>query len=199
MRKISPQQRREHSDPHENNRPVPQFVLVLAGLLGIYGVGYILIANPNTPAAWGDGRTMVELSAGSATTPGNVTNVLDGAALFTARCAACHQATGTGLAGVFPPLANSEWVKGADRTLVAIVLNGIEGELTVNGTKYNGVMPSFKGMLNDAEIAAITSYIRGAWGNGGGHIAPQLVTEMRKETAERSPFHGDEDLPKFGK
>lgn len=198
MSKISPQERREHSDPRENNRPVPQYVLWLAGLLGIHGVGYILIANPNTPPAWGDGRTMAELSAGSATAPGNAANALDGAALFTARCAACHQASGEGLVGVFPPLANSEWVNGADRTLVAIVLNGIEGELTVSSTKYNGVMPSFKGMLNDEEIAAITSYIRGAWSNGAGPIAPQLVTEIRKETAERGPFHGDEELSKFG-
>lgn len=197
MRKISPQQRREHSDPHENSRPVPRFVLGLAGLLGIYGVGYILVENPNTSPAWGDGRTMAELSAGNAA-PGNATNALDGAALFTARCSACHQASGTGLAGVFPPLANSEWVKGAERTLVAIVLNGIEGELTVSSIKYNGVMPAFKEMLSDDEIAAIASYIRGAWGNGAGPIAAQVVTEMRKETGVRGPFHGDEELARLG-
>ncbi|GFE86987.1 c-type cytochrome [Steroidobacter agaridevorans] len=198
MRKISPQQRREHSDPHENTRPVPRFVLGLAGLLGIYGVGYILIENPNTSPAWGDGRTLAELSAGSVSAPGNAANALDGSALFTARCAACHQASGTGLAGVFPPLANSEWVKGAERTLVAIVLHGVEGELTVSSTKYNGVMPPFKEMLSDEEIAAIASYIRNAWGNGAGPIAAQVVADMRKETGERGPLRGDEELARFG-
>jgi mono/diheme cytochrome c family protein len=199
MKKISPQQRREHSDPHENNRPVPNFVLVLAGLLGLYGVGYIFTSNPDSSPQWGDGRTMAELSGGGAApASGGTSDAINGEALFTARCAACHQASGAGLAGVFPPLAGSEWVQGKDSTLVAIVLNGIVGELTVRSQTYNGVMPPFKDQLTDAEIAAIATYLRGAWGNSSGPIAEQTVAEIRKQTADRAPFQGNAELAASG-
>lgn len=200
MRKISPQQRREHRDPHENNRPVPRFVLALAGLLGLYGVSYIFTSNPSSSPQWGDGRTMAELNGSSAVAKsGGTSTAIDGGALFTARCAACHQAGGTGLAGVFPPLAGSEWVKGKESTLVAIVLNGIVGELTVRSQTYNGAMPPFKDQLTDAQIAAITTYLRGAWGNSSGPIAEQMVTEIRKQSGDRAPFQGNAELAVLAK
>src|SRR3546814_2284433 len=69
------------------------------------------------------------------------------------------------LPGVFPPLANSEWVNGKASLTVQIVLHGVTGDLTVNGTHYNGHMPTFKDKLDDAQIAAVVSHIRGSFGN----------------------------------
>ena len=122
----------------------------------------------------------------------------DGKALFARNCAACHQATGAGLPGVFPPLAGSEWVMGSDKVAAAILLHGITGKLTVKGGSYNGQMPAFKDKLNDAEIAAVLSHIRSNFGNAAPKIAPDVVKAEREATRDRKdPWAGDDDLVKL--
>ena len=89
----------------------------------------------------------------------------DGKATFLANCAGCHAATGAG-GGPFPPLAGNSHVTDADTaTLISTVLNGRSGPMQVNGRTYGGAMPAWKGQLSNAEIAAVLSYIRSAWGN----------------------------------
>ena len=129
-------------------------------------------------------------TAGGAGTPAG-----DGAQIFAARCAACHQAGGTGIPGVFPPLAGSNWVTGSDIAAVRILLHGVQGTLTVNGAAYNGAMPGFASQLSDAEIAAVLSYVRSQWGNEAEPVGTSLVTAERATTAARSePWNGDADL-----
>ena len=121
-----------------------------------------------------------------------------GAAIFQLRCAPCHQAAGTGVPGAFPPLAGSHWVLGSKSTLVEIALKGIQGSLTVGDATYAGVMPSFAKELNDQEIAAVLSYIRGQWGNAADPIGAPLVKSLRAATpSPSSPWNGDEDLNKL--
>src|SRR5579859_7671819 len=108
---------------------------------------------------------------------------VDGAAIFAANCAVCHQAAGTGLPGVFPPLAGSNWVGGRDATLVQILLHGVQGALTVNGTTYNSAMPAFGSQLSDAQIAAVLTYIRGQWGNKAAAVNQTFVSAQRAATA----------------
>ncbi|MGH8738462.1 MAG: c-type cytochrome [Burkholderiales bacterium] len=91
---------------------------------------------------------------------------VDGAARYARQCSACHQAQGGGLAGSFPPLAGNRDLY-LDRMFpVYVLLNGLEGAITVKGESYNGVMPPFD-HLSDAEIAAIIRYVRAAWNNAG--------------------------------
>jgi mono/diheme cytochrome c family protein len=130
-------------------------------------------------------------------TQGSKDGSVDGAAIFASRCAVCHQAAGTGLPGVFPPLAGSNWVGGQGAPLVQIVLHGVQGALTVNGTTYNSAMPAFGSQLNDAQIAAVLTYVRGQWGNKAAAVSPGLVSAQRAATATRTgPWNGDADLPK---
>jgi mono/diheme cytochrome c family protein len=118
-----------------------------------------------------------------------------GSDIFAARCAACHQAGGSGVPGVFPPLNGSNWVNGPGATLVQILLHGIQGTLTVNGIEYNGAMPAFGGQLSDSEIAAVLSYVRGQWANRAGPVQAALVTTERAAAAGRNdPWNGDKDL-----
>jgi mono/diheme cytochrome c family protein len=129
----------------------------------------------------------------SPVTPGSA----DGAAVFAGTCAVCHQATGKGLPGAFPPLAGSSWVEGRDTTLVQIVLHGVQGALTVNGTTYNSAMPAFGGQLSDAQIAAVLTYIRSQWGNKTPAVSPTVVSTQRAATKTRTgPWDGDSDLAK---
>ncbi len=105
-------------------------------------------------------------------------------------CVTCHGPTGAGVPGLYPPLANSEWVTGSDERLIRVVLHGLTGEITVAGTKYAGAvaMPSFGqgGQYNwsDERVAHVLTYIRTDFGNTGAPIAPEKVKEVR-EAANR--------------
>src|ERR1700761_1379716 len=92
-----------------------------------------------------------------------------GSRIYTANCAVCHQAAGTGMAGAFPPLAGhfSELLKRSDgRTYVGkLLLFGLEGEINVNGNNFAGTMPAWNA-LSDDDIAAVLNYVSNAWDKG---------------------------------
>jgi len=98
------------------------------------------------------------------------------------------------LAGVFPPLTASPWVTGSEQRLVQILLHGIQGPLDVLGVTYNGLMPAWN-MLSDAELAAVATYVRGAFGNQASAITAELVAIERAATASRTtPWAGGAEL-----
>lgn len=185
---------RENPDPQEKNRPVPKAVLLMASAAIIWAVTYISTTQSDDPPELGDHRTLETLKGKAA----DAGHAIDGAQVYQANCVACHQASAAGLAGVFPPLAGSEWVKAPDRVPVNILLHGIRGSLTVKDTVYNGQMPSFKTKLSDAEIAAVLSYIRGNFGNAAGKITAETVKAERDAGKDRNdPWNGDDDLARL--
>lgn len=184
-------QRREMPEPWEGNRPVPWLVITVVASLFLWAVGYIWFTHQPNPAAYGDRRTAVDFPL--ATTEGTQDSV-DGGKLYTANCLACHQATGAGLPGVFPPLAGSEWVNGEPAVLVQILLHGVTGELTVDGTSYNGQMPAFGDKFSDAELAALATHIRSEFGNTAEAVSAATVSEQRTAIERDQPWQGDADL-----
>jgi len=173
---------REHNDPDERVRPLPWFFTMFLGAMGMWGAFYIVATPSGEASAYGDQRTVALLrppvaSAGAAL-------AVDGKQLFGAKCAACHQASGLGVAGVFPPLAGAEWVLGSEKVLIAILLHGVQGEMEVQGKKYNGAMPAF-GTLADAELAAVLSYIRSDWGNQAAPVTAAAVAAQREATKDQ--------------
>ncbi|HVN42928.1 MAG TPA: copper-containing nitrite reductase [Steroidobacteraceae bacterium] len=104
-----------------------------------------------------------------------------GESRFTGTCSVCHQANGAGLEGVFPPLAGSDYLMADKKRSIAIPLNGLTGPVTVNGKKYDSVMPPMS-QLNDDEIANILTYVRNSWGNKGEAVTAAEVAEVRKNT-----------------
>jgi cytochrome c oxidase cbb3-type subunit II len=102
-----------------------------------------------------------------------------GQALFTATCAACHQATGEGLPGAFPPLKSNPVVNDADPTQhIRVVLYGLQGA-NVGGVVYSSPMPPFESTLSDAEVATILNYERSSWGNQGASVTAEQVAAQR--------------------
>ena len=123
----------------------------------------------------------------------------DGKQVFATTCAACHQASGLGVEGTYPPLAGSEWVTGDDGKLVRIVLHGLTGPVEIAGETYSGAMPPWGGVLKDPEVAAVLTYIRGAWGNKAAPVTEARVASIRAATAARkTPWTAPElaQLPK---
>ncbi|CAN7620399.1 c-type cytochrome [Polaromonas sp. LjRoot131] len=182
-------QEREQAEPSEKGQPIPRLFLIGAAALVLWGAGYIVLSGSFGRADLGDRRTLADL-AGPA--PGAATTA-NGKQLFTANCVACHQASGKGLPGVFPPLDGSEWVTGDERTVANILLHGVTGEITVMGNSFKGAMPAFA-QLSDAELAAVASYIRAEWSNKAGAIKPELFEAERKAGTRTAPFNGGAEL-----
>ena len=111
--------------------------------------------------------------------------VPDGSVLFASNCSSCHGANGAGMSGVFPPLNGSTVVTGDTETLTKILLDGLQGPVTVAGGHYNGMMPAFGNTLSDAQIAAVLTYVRSLPKNNKGSVTPGEVQKVRKETASR--------------
>ena len=109
----------------------------------------------------------------------------DGKKIFATTCAACHQGSGEGVEEKYPPLAGSEWVADDDAKLVRIILHGLTGPVEVAGQTFAGAMPAWGGVLKDAEIAAVATYVRSAWGNKAAPVATAKVTAIRTATASR--------------
>lgn len=92
--------------------------------------------------------------------------VPDGSQVF-GSCSGCHQASGEGVPGAFPPLAvHAANLYNADPEYLAqVVLFGLQGAIEVEGTQYNGVMPAWNESLSDSQIAAVLNYVLSNWGN----------------------------------
>lgn len=102
-------------------------------------------------------------------------------------CAACHQPTGLGMPGMFPPLAGSEWVQGGSERVAAIIMAGIQGPLTVKGTAFGLVpMPAQGAVLTDKQIAQVMTYIRRSWGNQASVVTEEMVADARKKYGART-------------
>ena len=117
----------------------------------------------------------------------------DGAKIYAATCQACHQASGLGLANQFPPLVGSEWVTGREDRLILIILHGITGEIEVEGETFNGLMPTWGPSFGDDDVAAVATYVRGAWGNKASPVSAATVTRVRAaHSARKTPWTAPE-------
>jgi mono/diheme cytochrome c family protein len=106
----------------------------------------------------------------------------DGASLFKDNCSACHQVTGKGVPGSYPPLARNKFVQGDPKGPAYVVTHG------------RGGMPNFSEDLDDRQIALILTYVRTAWGNKAPALTPAVVHSERGSVPPPSreamlPFH----------
>lgn len=119
-----------------------------------------------------------------------------GIGVFRSTCQSCHGENGQGLEFLAPPLANSEWVTGNKETLIAIVLYGMTGPVTVNGKVYTvpdvaGEMPGIiqNKDLVESDVALMLSYIRNSWGNEASDITLEDIKHVKeKYEGRQQPF-----------
>jgi mono/diheme cytochrome c family protein len=115
-----------------------------------------------------------------------------GAQVYSQNCASCHQGTGAGQPGTYPPLAGSEWVIGSKARLAAILLKGLQGPITVKGASYGtAVMPPWEASITPDKMAALMTYLRGntQWGNNAGAVTEDEVTAAKtKFASQKSPY-----------
>ena len=103
-----------------------------------------------------------------------------GKKVYESTCLACHQANGSGVPGMNPPLKQTEWVLGDKTTLINIVLNGMDEEIEVDGEFYSNVMPPL-GTLTDLQIADVLTYVRNSFGNKASAVKEAEVKKLRSK------------------
>jgi len=121
-----------------------------------------------------------EVAAGAAP---SAERIKAGEEVYKVACIACHQATGEGMPGAFPPLAKSDYLLSNPERAVTVVVRGLTGEVTVNNVKYNSVMPAMT-QLGDQQVADVVNYVLNSWGNKGGSVTVQRVAAERAAAAK---------------
>lgn len=192
---------REKREPLVGLEPLSIWLIAVYGLAVFFGGAYLgrfsgsfrgdsldpYGNQPQTNRAGGPqgGAQQVELSQADR-----------GRKIFSANCATCHQMTGLGVPGQYPPLAGSEYVNGGTKRLGMIVLKGLLGPIKVKGQQFvtSAQMQPWGGTLNDQKIADVLTFIRQEWGNTGGPVAPEGIAALRKELAGRADSFTAPDL-----
>lgn len=112
------------------------------------------------------------LVTSTACSSGNASS--NGAAVFSTNCSTCHSSDGRG--GIAPALAANALVTGDPAKVIHIVKDGLTGAVQVNGKSYNGTMPAWKGILSNADLAGVITYIRSSWGNKASAVTTAQVS-----------------------
>jgi mono/diheme cytochrome c family protein len=185
---------REKPEPTEGYSPLPLMLLGLMSGLILFSAIYLGRYSGGFDPMVYDERILPGMLEGGPTVVQDPKVI--GKRVF-ANCIACHQTTGQGLPGAYPPLAGSEWAQGPEDRIIRIVLNGISGPITVKGAPFNNSMPAFGPLLRDEQIADVLTYVRSEWGNTAPVVAQDRVKEVRAAVAGRSGSWTPDELLKI--
>jgi mono/diheme cytochrome c family protein len=180
------QQQRRDTEPTVGYSSVPLWLIVLLGLVFYWGLMYIdHHAGGFDSKVYEPFHNFAEVDDKQPKS-GDQMTLLKGKKVFDSTCALCHQPNGLGDPSKAPPLVGSEWVlaKKPDR-IIRIVLDGLQGPVTVKNQEWNLAMASWKTTFKDDEIAAVLSYVRNNWENKAPFVQAEQVKEIRAKTKDR--------------
>jgi mono/diheme cytochrome c family protein len=193
MQDVHAQLMREKQEPHEGFSPVPIFLMFAFAALCFWGGVYLV--EHSGGYRW-DAYSPDFDPAADKPKPPEISLFDRGARIYRNQCAQCHQAEGSGVAGVYPPLAGADWVTGHPQVIARILINGLNGPIEVAGNTYNGNMPAFgpNGLaLNDRDIAAVITYVRQEWGNAASEVTPEMISQYVADYGSRTtPWRAEE-------
>jgi len=139
------------------------------------------------------------LPASATAGPAKIDPLVLGKKSYEQVCATCHQATGLGVEGIYPPLAGSEWVQGTPERVIRILVYGLKGPVQVKGKTYGAAAMPRIGKVSesgynwsDERIAAVLSYIRQEWGNNATPITPEQVSAIHTKEGDRKEWSAEE-------
>ena len=100
-------------------------------------------------------------------------SIADGEEIYQDFCLQCHLSNGEGVSGIYPPIANSDYLFDDIDRSISNIKYGLSGPIIVNDEEYNGVM--LNNGLDDEEIADVMNYILNSWGNK----SDEIITKER--------------------
>ena len=179
------------AEPTSAPAPAPVWLFVIIGMLAGWGMGFLDQQGGGFQAGvYAPYHSIADVGDDWPASGGGMMKLGRQVYDVKAKCTTCHQPSGLGVAGQFPPLAGSDWVLTEDPArLIRIVLHGLHGPITVNGQPFNNVMtPPWTSPPSDEEVAAVLTYIRQNkdWGNSAPEVTPEQVQAVREQTADRA-------------
>jgi mono/diheme cytochrome c family protein len=108
-------------------------------------------------------------------------SITRGQAVYTQYCLTCHQADGSGVPNLNPPLIRTKWTLGSKTVLIEQVLKGSSGKVEIDGETFNNSMPPLA-TLTDQQIADVLTYVRNNFGNKASIVTPAEVKAVRAKT-----------------
>jgi mono/diheme cytochrome c family protein len=153
------------------NRQPASFATLASGKDELATRAAAVLARVNWPGKPGAPAAIAPL------TPAEMARFEAGREIYRNICQNCHQPDGRGQERLAPSLVGSDFLLATPDIPVRILMNGKEGDV--------GLMPPLGGVLNDADVAAVLTYVRREWGQGGSAVDPGQVTKLRAATASR--------------
>ncbi len=162
----------------ETPAPIPTWAWVLFLSIFAWGSGYVALELHQRDALPLIAERSTAGPAGIADTA-KADWVELGAQVYGNTCSSCHQPSGAGLAGVFPPLVGNPATLDPDPTdHINAIVHGLSGKV-IDGVAYPGPMPPFGAILSDAEVAAVVNHERTQWGNDAPLVTANDVARLR--------------------
>jgi mono/diheme cytochrome c family protein len=104
-----------------------------------------------------------------------------GKLVYNQYCITCHQADGSGVPSLNPPLSKTSWVLGPKAKLIGVVLKGLNTHEEIDGETYHNVMPPMN-FLSDKQVADVLTYVRNSFGNKASAVT---VGEVKTERVKK--------------
>ena len=163
----------------ETPAPIPTWAWVLFLCVFAWGAGYVSLELHDREALPTIAGTIPAEPAQAAETSEGASWAELGEQVYGNMCASCHQVSGAGLAGVFPPLIDNPAVLDDDPTdHINAIVHGLSGKV-IDGVAYPTPMPPFGAMLSDEEVAAVVNHERTQWGNDARIVSADDVAALR--------------------
>lgn len=141
------------------------FLVIITG--GLFVLGTLLMSQTKKPAPAQSAVPAAVMERGKQ--------------VYLEQCLACHQVDGAGVPNMNPPLIKTKWVLGDKTALVQVVLNGMKGDVDIEGETYHNVMAPHRD-LTDQQISDVLTYVRNSFGNKAKAITPAEVKAIRAKT-----------------
>lgn len=129
--------------------------------------GFVLLMAQNKPATNAQ--------------PGLKASMERGKKVYVTYCLSCHQADGSGVPNMNPPLTKTTWVTGDKKRLINVILKGMNEPIEIDGEVYENVMAPHA-FLKDEQVADLLTYIRNSFGNKASVVTAAEVKAVRKQT-----------------
>ena len=174
-------------EPETGFSRLPIAILFVAIVLSFVGGIYLIEHSGGFDPLVYDAHTSYEAGSGGPVIYDLPAKLALGEKVYKKTCLACHQPTGAGVPGAYPTLRGTTWVNGSTERFAAIIINGLVGEIEVNGSVYNNNMTAH-GFLSDKEIAAVMTYVRSVegWENNSEEVFDDTVASVRAAEGSRS-------------
>jgi len=179
------------AEPTAARTTVPIWIILLTLLLLFLGAVYFdrhsgwFDKQVYTPYTTSEELALYQPKSGAASM------LAHGKTAYETVCGVCHGSDGLGKPGQAPPLAGSEWVVKDVASLARVPLAGLNGPIQVAGQTWNLSMAPMGAGMSDADLAAVLTYIRGAWGNKSSAVSADELKAARAAISGNAPSEAE--------